>query len=325
METKILYVLVSSPKDCYLEQAYISAYSARAHNPSATIVLLTDQDTEKSFQERGAIGVSFPALFDEIVSIELEPSLTPMLRSRILKTGMRSYVKGDFLYIDSDTLIVRPLDAIDSVAGPLAACRDLHCDFPDHPHRGASLSYCRKLGFDASREPVYFNGGVMLARDQAIAYDFFARWQKNYLEGQKVGVRPDQPSLAKTIAEMDHPLVLLDDVWNCQMQNGVRYMKDAFIFHYVCTNVASGEEGKLFCLNDRDVLMKVRNQGIEAVRPVVDDFFQGFASSTQLYAGEDLFFFQTRRYKWLRRSYRRDGFSLLEWLLKVKDHLLKRV
>ena len=40
MKTKIVYVLVSTDKDFYLEQAYVSMYSAKYHMPDAHIALL---------------------------------------------------------------------------------------------------------------------------------------------------------------------------------------------------------------------------------------------------------------------------------------------
>ena len=46
---------------------------------------------------------------------------------------------------------------------------------------------------------------------------------------------------------------------------------------------------------------------------------------TQLFAGEDLYFFRTRRYRALRKGFRRGKFSMLEFLLKVRDHLFGRV
>jgi len=52
---------------------------------------------------------------------------------------------------------------------------------------------------------------------------------------------------------------------------------------------------------------------------------KGFAPVVRVTVGEDLHFFQTRRYRWLRSRFRRGRFSLLEFLLKVKDHLLGKV
>ena len=129
MKTKLLYILVSTPKDVYLEQAYVSVASARRRNPGAHITLLTDTVTEASFGQRGAQDAAFRALFDEVVVAPLDPSLPAMKRSRLLKTGMRQYVEGNFLFIDADTVVVRSLEEIDSVEASLAACRDLHAPF----------------------------------------------------------------------------------------------------------------------------------------------------------------------------------------------------
>ena len=321
MKTQLLYVLVSGAEDFYFEQAFVSAVSARRTNPDARIVLLTDTATDAAIGTRGAQAGEFRALFDRIVPVALDAALPAMKRSRLLKTGMRDYVDGDFLYLDSDTLVAGPLDGIDAVPGPLAACADLHCRFADHPHRAATLSLCRKAGFDASGEEVYFNGGVMLVRDCPQAKEFFRRWREYYLEGYDRGLRQDQPALAHANASLGHPLQELPGEWNCQLQYGARYLGGARIVHYVCTNVSSGEERRLFALNDPAVLQKVRSEGPGAVQDVIADPFRGLASCARLSAGDDLDFFRTRRYRWLRSRFRRGRFSLLEFLLKICDHL----
>ena len=326
MRTKLLYILVSTPADVYLEQAYVSAASARRHNPEACLTLLTDTATESTLGSRGPQDAAFRALFDEVVVAQLDATLTPMQRSRLLKTGMRDYVKGDFLFIDADTVVAGPLGAIDQVEAPLAACTDLHApSFALHPHYRATVNMCRKLGFDASACPLYFNSGVLLVKDTPANHSFFQAWQKNYSNGFAAGIRPDQPSLAQTNAQMGNPVQPLPDVWNCQVQNGVRYLKDALIVHYMVTNVASGQEGALYALNRKDLLLEVRKEGLAPVQDILDHPLAGYAPFVRVFAGEDLYFFQTRRYKWLRKKYRPGKFSFLEWLLKVKDHLLKRL
>ena len=219
-----------------------------------------------------------------------------------------------------------PLGAIDQVEAPLAACTDLHApSFALHPHYRATVNMCRKLGFDASACPLYFNSGVLLVKDTPANHSFFQAWQKNYSNGFAAGIRPDQPSLAQTNAQMGNPVQPLPDVWNCQVQNGVRYLKDALIVHYMVTNVASGQEGTLYALNRKDLLLEVRKEGLAPVQDILDHPLAGYAPFVRVFAGEDLYFFQTRRYKWLRKKYRPGKFSFLEWLLKVKDHLLKRL
>ena len=92
------------------------------------------------------------------------------------------------------------------------------------------------------------------------------------------------------------------------------------------TNIGSGPQDKLFLLNDKEVLLRMRKAGcISAeVSAVVEDPFKGYAPVTQVFAGPDLDFFRTRRYRWLRKGYEPGKFSLLEFILKVKDHICRK-
>lgn len=316
MKTKLLYILVSSRADVYTEQAWVSAFSARLRNPSARIELLTDGET--------ALPEPMAKLFDGVTRVDFPSDTPPMKRSRILKTGMREYVDGDFLFIDADTIVARPLDDIDAIDAPLAACRDLHSPFQEHPHYTATVNMCRKLGYDASGIKEYFNSGVMLVKDTPENHAFFKAWQENYLSGYDAGIRPDQPSLAKT--NSGEMISLLPDFWNCEVQNGVRYLRDAYIVHYMVTNVGSGPQDSLFLLNNREVLLRMREAGdiTPEIRSVVEDHFKGYAPVTQVFAGEDLHLFRTRRYRYLRSHYHKGSHSLWEWLLKVKDHICQK-
>ena len=47
MKTKLLYVLVSSPEDNYLEMAHISITSAKYYMPDCHVVLLVDDQTDR--------------------------------------------------------------------------------------------------------------------------------------------------------------------------------------------------------------------------------------------------------------------------------------
>ena len=324
MKTKLLYILVSGPSDVYLEQAFVSASSCARHTPGASMTLLTDKATADGWLYVNPLSKAFTALFSEVLVAPLDPAIPAMKRSRLLKTGMREYVKGDFLFIDADTVIASPLDAIDSFKADLAAAPDLHSAFLEHPHRQATINMCRKLDYDPSGDEFYYNSGVLLVRDTDANHDFFREWQKNYLAGYEKGIRPDQPSLAKTNA--GRQIVRLPDVWNVEVQNGVRYLRDAFIVHYMVTNVGSGPQDSLFLLNSKDTLLRMRYAG--AITPEIEEVignpFKGYAPVTQVFAGEDLYLFRTRRYRWLRSHYKPGKRSFLEWLLKVRDHICRK-
>ena len=324
MKTKLLYILVSGPSDVYLEQAFVSASSCARHNPGASMTLLTDKATADGWLYGNPLSKAFTALFSEVLVAPLDPAIPAMKRSRLLKTGMREYVKGDFLFIDADTVIASPLDAVDSFKAELAAAPDLHSAFLEHPHSQATINMCRKLSYDPSGDEFYYNSGVLLVRDTDANHDFFREWQKNYLAGYEKGIRPDQPSLAKTNA--GRQIVRLPDVWNVEVQNGVRYLRDAFIVHYMVTNVGSGPQDSLFLLNSKDALLRMRSAG--AITPEIEEVignpFKGYAPVTQVFAGEDLYLFRTRRYRWLRSHYKPGKRSFLEWLLKVRDHICRK-
>ena len=324
MRTKLLYILVSGPADVYLEQAFVSAYSAARCNPDAQLVLLTDTATDNGWLKENPLALDFKALFSEVIVAPLDTELPAMQRSRLLKTGMREYVQGDFLFIDADTIVVRPLSGIDDFQADLAAVPDLHSPFAEHPHRRATLNMCRKLRYDASEDEYYYNSGVLLVRDTPANHSFFKQWQKNYLAGYKKGIRPDQPSLAKTLSGKQ--MVRMPDSWNCEIQNGVRYLKDAFIIHYMVTNLSAGQLDRLYLLNDPEVMLRLRHNGkmTEEVLAVVRDPFKGYAPVTQVFAGKEIYFFRTRRYRWMRDRYLAGKGSFLEFLLKVKDHLFKK-
>ena len=317
MKTKVLYVLVSGPGDLYLGQAFVSMYSVKRHTPGAHIVLLTDHVSDRTFAGPRAELLRY---VDEKVVIDLPEDLTAQERSRLLKTGMGLYVGGDFLYVDCDTVIVRPLDSIDGIPFRLAAVRDAHCAFRDSPYREANLHAGARLGWPVEGEDRYFNGGVMLVREDAQTRAFFQGWQDNLRACWKVGLWMDQPALAKTDFEQGHPLQELPDGWNCQLKHGIKYLKEAFVVHYLTTNPSE----KLFLLNDPSVLEAVQGGELsEAILRTVEDPFEGIASCTHTLCGEELYLLRTRRYRCLRKHFRRGRFSLAEWLLKVYDHLFK--
>ena len=322
MKTKILYVLVSDSDDFYAEQLYISLVSLRRNSPGAVATVLTDQTTHEALATRGKVGKRLLEAANNWVVAPLDPSSTKELRSRMLKTGMRQYVEGDFLFIDTDTIIARPLDGIDSIPCELALCLDHHCRLQDNPEKDSIQAKCLQIGEDLSQKDLYFNSGVILARDTAEVRDFFSLWQKNYLLGRESGIKTDQQSLAKTINGNSFNVGQLGGEWNCQLPYGVRYMGKAIVFHYFAGNSAkSGEQ--LFLLNDAHALARTRDseQMPSDVSAVIEDFFKGLPEVSLLIGKQDMDFRTTRRYKDLKRSFVPGKFSFLEFFLKVRARL----
>lgn len=318
METKIVYVLVSTEKDIYLEQAYVSMYSLKRYMPDAKITLLTDKLTVDTF-----IGVRKEQIkyVDEIVIVDLDgDKLNAQQRSRQLKTSVRNRISGDFLFVDCDTIIVSSLEEIDKCDAEIAACRDTHSYLADNPYQDMHLHDGHKLGWPIDDEKDYFNSGIIFVKDTPKTHEFYRCWNKNLNKGYQKHVFMDQPSFAKTNFEMGHVIKHLPDIWNCELKHGIRYLKDAKIVHYLCTNPSVHQSKQLFLLNEKDCLLEIKRTGMisDEIKAVVEDPFLGIAEVTHCFSGEDVFFFRTQTYNFFRNHFRKKHSTCFEKLLLFK-------
>jgi hypothetical protein len=165
------YVLVSSGIDRHSRMAWLSASSLRRQQRTATIVLIAEATSSTA---AGEIELMFEGLADRIVwKTSGDPS--PVVKNRIHRIHLREYLSGDVLYIDSDTVVVRPLDPIWQGVGQIGAV----IDFNYPPER----QWCppdmetpfRELGWDFPVLP-YLNSGVVRMQDHAEVYRFSEEW-----------------------------------------------------------------------------------------------------------------------------------------------------
>ena len=84
MQTKLVYVLTCAPEATYIEQALISIWSARYHNPDAHIVLLVDDLTNQLLVGKRAEVLEYVT---EKVVVELPAEMNVVNRSRWIKTS----------------------------------------------------------------------------------------------------------------------------------------------------------------------------------------------------------------------------------------------
>lgn len=267
MKTKIVFVLTSSEKDIYLEQLWVSIYSLRKLMPKGDIhvVLLTDKITEATFCGNRQ---KFLELVDEKIAVELDSSMSGLQRSRWLKTKSRELVKGDMLYIDSDTIFTGRLDDLDNMTCDIGAVKDCHVDRVhsfqswDKTRNKDFVEKCKLLGFDVTKENVTFNGGMVYVKDNEIGHSFFSMWHDEWKKSIKSGFSTDQPSFTKTNIVLGHPIYDMPGVYNCQVSYGLQYLSRAKILHYYAstTNGASGELPYWF-MKDA-VYEKVRKHGV---------------------------------------------------------------
>jgi hypothetical protein len=232
---KYLYVLASDDSDYYLEQALLSITSLRMKMPNAFVSLLIDNNTEHTLvNARRAI----LDIITELKVITIDPKFGKKARSRWLKTSMRNHIKGDFLYIDCDTVVSDNLDTISELNINIGAVLDKHSLLQYHHAKKNIHKNDKKLHFTSSyKSNKHFNSGVLFCKDIQICHDFFAEWHKLWIISVSKNILIDQPALNE--ANINFNIIEeLNGIWNCQIEfGGIVFLANAKIIHYFSSDM----------------------------------------------------------------------------------------
>ena len=224
---KFLYVLVSSESDFYYEQALISMMSAKFQMPNCSISLLTERETGNNLK-------GSRDLINEYISekkvIDMDASLSPMQKSRWLKTFMRELIKDDFLYVDVDTVFAAPIDE-SLFSKDIMGVPDGNCPLKNHPMKWFIEDNLKKVHFDNTLD-YHINSGVLFFKDTPIAHSFAQKWHEKWLESCQKGIYIDQPALHRTIAEFGDIFNILPDFMNAQFGRNINTLAKGVILHY---------------------------------------------------------------------------------------------
>lgn len=235
MKTKIVYVITSDSNDPFLEQLYLSMVSLKKYTPQAFIVLAMDNDTQESLiGNRKLIG----DFADQIIPVKTPDIYNKMQRSRYIKTSLRNLINGDFLYIDSDTIICGDLSEIDNMKYPLMAVPDFHSSIEKHPAFHTLQKFCETNNISLENHRYWYNGGLIYVKDEPIAHEFYDNWNREWKRHVELGCPTDQQSLLFANGECGFPIKCLDPIWNCQvLYNGLKYLSEAKIIHYFASGL----------------------------------------------------------------------------------------
>ncbi len=231
---KFLYILVSNERDIYFEQTLVSILSLRHYNPNAWISLIVDDATDRNLE---GFRASVKEHIQEYIVAPFPSNVTNIARSRLLKTSMRKWISGDFLYLDGDTAIVAPLDLSVPENCHVGAIADLHASKNDayHVKHKRFNSSLKKLGFSMSLSDLYFNGGVIYAKDSENARVFFDTWHKLYQYCNEHQIYTDQFSFNESNHQLGFPLHELPGEWNCQVREAYNHLyRVKIIYPFLC-------------------------------------------------------------------------------------------
>lgn len=311
MKTQIVYVLVSSEKDVFLEELWASVWSLRRYEPDVTVNVIVDELTAI----RVKANAELMALITNVVVADVPEKYTPKERSREIKTRIRELIKGDFFYIDTDTVICKPLGDIDNCEYDVAGIPDSNVFLKDNPFAGGMIASVKEIfGSDVSNREYLINGGVIYAKDNEVAHELFRRWNKNWTYSCfKKGNSQDQPALWQSDHEMGNVIKLLPNVYNSQVAMSLQYFVDAAIVHFLHMNFIPDQSySPYLCLKIyKDI--KVAGTLTREIKDVIINCKSSFAPLTMPVGRDQLTFLFTPMGRSFVQVYKDGGIA--SWLM----------
>lgn len=287
MKTKLIYVLTCASEATYIEQALMSVYSARYWNPNAHIVLMVDDKTDALLA--GKRGEILKYISEKVVVPFADDSLTPMYRSRWIKTKVRELVEGDILFVDSDTICCRSLEEIEDFTCEIGAVGDNNTTFAKDISRQGTINQVAPI-CDITKEEYYFSSGVIYSKDTNNVHKLFALWHKYWKQGVESGIRIDQPALAKANMEMKHIIEPIDNVYN-----NVLYTQNVDLYESAILHIPNYQQTTV--LFRPESLQIIRELGIA---PWLADAIQHIHSTYLPYDYAIKFSTKAERRKWIQ-------------------------
>lgn len=321
MKTQIVYVLVSSDNDLYLEELWASIFSLRRFHPETIVRVLSDHDTERRIKERPELR----KLINDIVCVTTPAGYNAKQRSRYIKTTIRQVIDGSYLFIDTDTIICKPLNDIDDLACDIAAVPDGHLPLKEclfSPHNRVKQIW----GQDVSQSKYWFNSGVMYVADNKQTRAFYKDWNRNWTYSCfEKGNSQDQPALLKTDWDWGGCIQELPGIYNAQVAMSLKYFADAAILHWWHMDFIEDQSySPYFSLS---IYQDIRDTG--EITPTIKDLIlnckSSFVSPSMPIGKEHILFLFTPAGKKFISIYRNGGIASFlmtkcaTWLGKLSD------
>jgi hypothetical protein len=223
---QVCYVLACDGWNDHAAMVCISAATLRRQHPNVEIVVLGDHAT---LSHLGTARATLERFADRIIQVDgVEGNSRE--RSRILKTTMRQHLKGRFVFLDLDTVVLGKLDALFKSPQPLGIALDYESGSVDERDRQI---YER---LDSSHYPSRaFNSGVMSVDDSPSVRAFFDEWHRRWRLSRDFGRLEDQPSLNSTIAAQQFPVEVLAPSYNAMILYFPQRFRTCRIAHFLAS------------------------------------------------------------------------------------------
>jgi hypothetical protein len=211
---------------------WVSAYSVKRIAPQLRIRCLVASD------ELPQLVALMPLIIDgyiEWVPLDI-PAGSAAYRSRWMKTQLVRWLEGPSLFLDSDTLLVKPFEwgEMSSFSFATAVNRVADQGFKEVPTRINGVKKFAAAGWDwdSKLDGFYRNSGVMYIVPSSRVERIFKAWHQKWLEFvARSGHYVDQPALNVVLLEQGWS-ERLPDHWNAPVRAIPEYCRGALIHHY---------------------------------------------------------------------------------------------
>jgi hypothetical protein len=283
---QFVYVLVSSENDYFYEYFLISVISLRLNNQNADIVLLLDKDTDKSLANTRC---EYSKYITRKTVVNTPVGMDKKCISRFIKTSIPVYVSGDFLYIDSDTVICSALN-VESVNMSIGAVLDTHVKIERHHLKKHFFHEDEVSGFSSAKDlNVRYNGGVVYCDGSENGIRFFEKWHSLWNDSKERGITQDMPSFNQANLLLGNIIADLPDEWNCQITyNGLKFLANSRIIHYFATSLSSNDSP--YALATTEILKAIMATGetSKEIMQLINNPRTAFITQIQLLYGEKM-------------------------------------
>jgi hypothetical protein len=227
----VCYTLVADGWNRYAHMAWLSAKGLRLVNPEARVTLLVDDRTRDALRRAGD---PLAGLVDETIAVATDIP-EAVVRSRYLRLVARGLLRGDFLYLDADTVPIRPFADVMTIDAPLAAALDFNDEAsgrwePDPETR----SVFADLGWAVPRR--CYNAGIVFLRDQPevhrLCEDWMRRWNLTRGRGKRTDDLGDQFAFNSAVLESGLPIARLPDRFNAMVNVHPWVVRGASVLHF---------------------------------------------------------------------------------------------
>lgn len=315
----VVYALtIESEKNLYIEQCALSQASLKIYNPDCTILTVVCHDTYRlifdSKKNEYTKAGNLLTRNSLIKVIECPAEFTAKERSRFLKLSIRNKIDGDFLFLDTDTIICDDLSPIMELDCHVAMCQDLNLNRIENKiilHDIKEKYSLAKLDFNWNS---YFNSGVYFAKDTKEARYFFDFAFKTWCGYRTKSFCFDQIAINYANQHFSGIIKELSGEWNCQVQYFfIRYLHNAKIIHYF-----NEQEQPFYGLADKAILERINQLG-----DIPQDTVDLIKNAKSLFPSD----YVLTKYKDLQYNPQMFKMPCFKFLLKLKEHkiLLKIV